>query len=161
MNVEEALERIRALEVELAFWLRESTKWNQERDALKAELVDVKEQCLSVEVQNDDLRKERDNLQANWQTEYDSAQRCFKERDALKARVADLERHANVHLLPSIETCNCIMGGGRESGKPAESERSVEPADAYAAANPAACPYCGARPGELHAIAEFEGECGG
>ena len=63
----------------------------QQVRALETELAEVKTQCLAVEVQNDDLRNERDALKARDDFNQNLMALGAEKIDALKARVAELE----------------------------------------------------------------------
>ncbi len=107
--------------------------------ALEAELVEMKERyrvetevskALGDEVEL--LSRERGELPKSVQKLLARTQGAEAERDALKARVAELENE--VHLTPEYLRKRLLMGGGRESD-----EALVRvPARVKAAANPAA-----------------------
>ena len=157
---QKANERIRALEAELGRY-REGYPWSLWEREAKAERVRAEK-----------AEAERDALASLNESKNTTI-------DALKARVAELERaplskndtgsslsHEEYHGWYG-EPCNC-KGGGRESGKAearAGAVRRDNPEaarDRSAAADPAACPYCGQLPGQPHLIAEVnDKECGG
>ena len=153
------LERIRALEAELAYWLRESTKWNAERDALK--LIQTKHEeavaklktglakwaddCAVHVEENLALKATETKLNeklsdAGFQMR-ELARAKNDEIDRLKARVAELEariEHLKAHGVDSTKCLDdeptfILDGGGRESGGVGSQQLDS------AVANPAAC----------------------
>ena len=125
--------------------------------ALEAELEKSRQNHAEAFRLGAEAMAERDALKAELNAE---RIRRIDEHEKAKARVAELERaiegyekileivgegdqefHDDVQNIMSTMPVFAPWlrkGGGRESGKLAESERSVEPADAYAAADPAA-----------------------
>ena len=155
-------------------WRRLYVAESKEKDALEAELVDLRAIRSSLQERLFGLEGQRDALKAeiaDAKEEIEFLRQSIRgvpelkaERDALKARVAELESHI-CHLSEELgwqraDALDCghddILGGGRESGPakqgPDEGRTFSSLGHAErAAANPATheCPSCG-RPFKEH-----------